>query len=103
MSYHIPSWVMQACAALVRGCEVEPYITYIKQAEEVIGHNYALSEQAQRNRQILIEMVKLNLVNRDDYSRERLNAAFGLKISKNTLTAEKKKFVRAIAEKCGYY
>lgn len=102
MSYHIPPWVMQACAALVRGCEVEPYITYIKLAEEVIGQNYALTEQAQRNRQRLIEAVKFSLINRRDYPFASLKEKYRFGLGYNAFGREKQKFCIELARLCRF-
>lgn len=73
----------------------------IKKAESAIGSGYSPAGEA--NRQKLVRMVKLNLINRKKYPREVLNLRFSMQISKDELTREKKRFCRALLKECRLY
>lgn len=102
MAYDLPRGIVKMCAGAVESCTTEPYITYIAQAERVVGRNYALSEQAQQNRQQLVAAVKFSLTNRHDYPFELLKRHYGLCVGQNLFGREKKKFCYELARLCGF-
>lgn len=102
MAHDLPRGIVRACAGLVESCTAEPYTTYISLAESVVGQNYALGEQAQKNRQQLVAAVKFSLTNRRDYPFQQLKRHFGLCVGYNLFGREKKKFCYELARLCGF-
>lgn len=102
MRYKLPRGVVKACAGIVEGVFVEPYLTYVKEAERVVGTGYGDSPSAQRDRQLLVEAIKLNLTNRIEYPYELLARRFGLAVSLSTFKREKMKYCYELARLCGF-
>jgi hypothetical protein len=103
IGYNLPRGVVKACAGIVEGAaDTEPYASYIKQAEQVIGHTYGEDEAAQRERVRLIEAVKLNLINRYSYPFETLARQYNLPVSLRTFQRDKRRFCFCLASLCGF-
>lgn len=96
--YKLKAGIVKACAGLLQDCSQPWVLDAIAQAEHYIGQDYALNESAQQTRQKLVQMVKFNITNRKKYERELLNRQFGMKISRNTLWREKKRFCFELAK-----
>ncbi|MEG1874705.1 MAG: hypothetical protein RR185_03975, partial [Angelakisella sp.] len=90
--YKLKAGIVKACAGLLQSCDAPWVQAAAAQAEQVIGQDYATNDTAQQNRKQLVQMVKLNLINRKEYDRELLNRQFRLQIRKDTLTQEKRRF-----------
>ena len=90
--------IVKACAGIVESAEGEPWTSYIRAAEEVVGRNYAQNDRAQRTRAALVEAVKLNLINRKAYPFELLVRRFGLPIDQKTFAKEKYRFCHKLAQ-----
>ena len=90
--YNLPKGLVRICSGLLESeeqltpsCRKAIYI-----AEHSVGENYSSSANAERKK--LISAVKLSLINRKIWSYENLCRKYGLPISYNNFTNEKKKF-----------
>ena len=100
--YKLPRGVVKACAGIVESVNREPYKFYIANAAISVGANYALDEAAQKERAQLIEAIKLNLINRQEYPYELLVRRYGLPVSLSTFKREKMKYCYALAKLCKF-
>lgn len=100
--YILPSGVVKACAGIVESVAAEPYAGYIKQAETIIGVSYAGDFAAQAERARLVEAIKHNLVNRQEYSYQFLARRYNLPVSLATFKREKRRFCYELAKQCGF-
>lgn len=97
----LPPGAEKYCAGLLELYKDKAKPGIIKIAEDAVGHAYSSCYTAQQNRETLVKMVKLNLINRKKYPREWLNRKYEMNICKDELTAEKKKFCNAILSESG--
>lgn len=103
IGYNLPRGVVKACAGIVESAaDTEPYASYIRQAEQMIGRTYGDDDSAQRERARLIEAVKLNLINRYAYPFEALARLFNLPVSLRTFQRDKRRFCFCLASLCGF-
>lgn len=86
------AWWYRVCGGLLCS-DNEKIVSAVKKAEESVGVNCSADY-----RSALIKMVELNLINRRENDRERLNRVFGLRVSHNELWKEKKKFVERMMQ-----
>lgn len=89
----LPQGTYKLCAGILLN-NSDKAIQMIRQAEESVGLDY----QSEEARQTLVKVVELNLINRKQNDRERLNRLFGTRISHNELWREKQNFCKALLE-----
>ena len=99
--YALPSGIVKACSGIVESVTAEPYISHIENAGRVVGSNYALDEKVQKERERLVEAIKLNLINRHEYPFECLARKYCLPVSHSTFKREKMKYCYELARLCG--
>lgn len=97
----LPKGAEKYCAGLLELYKGKAKPEIIKTAEQQIGQNYADCAAARQNRENLVKIVELNLINRKKYPREWLNRKYEMNICKDELTNEKKKFCHAILNESG--
>ena len=100
--YILTRGAVKACAGIVEcAADIKPYSDYIKMAELAVGRTYSSDPAAQAERARLIEAIKLNLINRREYSFELLARKYSLPVSLSMFKREKYKFCYALAVNCG--
>lgn len=72
----------------------EPYISAVQAAESEVGKMFDANAVAVKKS--LVEAIKLNLINRYEYSFPKLQAKYSLPLNSTEFTEEKNKFCSAI-------
>lgn len=99
--YALPSGIVKACSGIIESAKGQLYVDSIVKAEIAVGKNFADNDQAQAERQNLIKAIKLNLINRHEYSFEYLKRKYNLPVSHSTFKREKMKYCYELARLCG--
>ncbi len=95
----LPRGVVRACSGVLESVDAEPYATYARAAEDAIS---CVRGGSERQRAMLADAIRLNLINRKEYPYEVLARRFGLPVSCSTFKREKMRYLRRFAELCGF-
>ena len=89
--------VLRACSGIIESVDSSPYSEYMLLAESAVGRDWAPAARAQ-----LIEAIKLNLINRKEYSFDRLQRRYRLPCCQKTFSRECRLYVRILSGLCGF-
>ena len=95
---YVPSrGVERACGGIIESVKRPPYTEYMALAESCIARDWD-----ERQRQNLMQAIRLNLINQKEYPFELLQRKYGLPCGRKTFRRESRKYVQILSNLCGF-
>ena len=95
---YVPSrGVLRACCGIVESVNCSPYAEYMELAASCLARDWD-----EKEREKLIEAIRLNLINQKKYPFDVLQRKYNLPCCQSTFRRERMRYVRILSGLCGF-